>query len=65
MLTLALKFLQIMVCLVMVIPLLVFDVNEIDYNILNGIAIGLNSFIVVAFLLTFFYLNFKMTGIMM
>lgn len=65
MLTLALKFLQIMVCLVMVIPLLVFDVNELDYNILNGIAIGLNSFIVVAFLLTFFYLNFKMTGIMM
>jgi hypothetical protein len=65
MLTLALKFLQIMVFLVMIIPLLVFDVNEIDYNILNGIAIGLNSFIVVAFLLTFFYLNFKMTGIMM
>jgi len=65
MMTFSLKILQIIVILVLLIPLILFNVNDLSYNVLNSLSIGINSFIILSFLLTVFYLNFKMTGIMM
>lgn len=45
--------------------LIVYDVYEIDYHILNMMTLSLNSLAVLCFLVTFFFLNFKMTGIML
>lgn len=56
---------QLIVGLVLLIPLLIFDVNQIAYDVINGVSIGLNLIIIIAFLATFFYMNFKMTGVMM
>lgn len=39
--------------------------NQLDYNVLDSLAIGMNSLIIGCFLATFFYLNFKMTGVLM
>lgn len=65
MLNISIKAMQLLVAFILIIPLVVFDVDELGYNILNAISIGLNVIIVIIFLITFFYLNFKMTGIMM
>jgi hypothetical protein len=46
------------------VPLIFFNLNLLHYRVINVIALSLNSFIVVAFCATVFYLNFKMTGIM-
>ena len=62
---LTLKCLQIFTFFVLVILLVVHDLGYLGYNILNGITLGMNMMIVISFLITFFYLNFKMTGIMM
>ena len=62
---LTLKCLQIFTFFVLVILLVVHDLGYLGYNILNGITLGMNMIIVISFLITFFYLNFKMTGIMM
>ena len=56
---------QIIAAIVLLIPLIIFDINEISYNVLNALGMGLNLLVVISFLTTFFYLNFKMTGIMM
>jgi hypothetical protein len=56
---------QVLVALILLIPLIVYDVDELGYSIVNGMDIGLNLLIIIAFLATFFYLSFKMSGIMM
>ena len=54
-----------MTAMSLLILLVIFDINELGYGVLNGIGLGLNLLVVISFLITFFYLNFKMTGIMM
>ncbi len=65
MLLLGLKIMQVMIAFFVLIPLVVFDINELGYSIINGLDISLNLIIIISFLITFFYMNFKMTGIMM
>jgi len=54
-----------MVGIIMLVPLLVYDINDLGYSLMNKISIGINSFVLVSFFVTFFYLNLKMTGLMM
>ena len=54
-----------MVCLVLLVPLLIFDVSDLSYDVINSIGLSLNVLVMVLFFVTFFYLNFKMTGVMM
>ena len=56
---------QLLVGLVLLIPLLIFDIDRVAYDVINGVSIGLNLIVIIAFLATFFYMNFKMTGVMM
>lgn len=63
--TVALQAMQIIAGMTLLIPLVFFDVKQLNYGVLNGIGLGLNLLVVISFLTTFFYLNFKMTGIMM
>lgn len=51
--------------LVFVIPLIVYDVDQIGFKVVNSISIALNSIMIISFVVAFFYLNFKMTGIML
>jgi hypothetical protein len=53
------------VALVLLVPLILFAVEEVGYEVVNSVDMGLNLLTIVSFLVTFFYLNFKMTGIMM
>lgn len=62
---LGLKIMQIIVMLVLLIPLIVYDVDDLGYAIINAMDIGLTLIIILLFLGVFFYLNFRMTGIMM
>lgn len=62
--TLVLRGLQILVCLILLIPLIVLDIGGLNYNVLNGIGLGLNLLVAIFFLGTFFYFNFKMTGVL-
>ena len=62
---LRLKVMQILVILILLIPLIVYDVDELGYTIINAMDIGLTLIIILLFLGVFFYLNFRMTGIMM
>ena len=48
----------------MLIPLAVLDLTEMAFNVLNGIGLGLNLLVMLIFLGTFFYFNFKMTGVL-
>jgi hypothetical protein len=48
----------------MLIPLLILDLTDMSYSLLNGIALGLNLLVMLVFLATFFYFNFKMTGVL-
>ena len=48
----------------MLIPLIILDAAGMAYNVLNGIGLGLNLLVMLFFLATFFYFNFKMTGIL-
>jgi hypothetical protein len=65
MLSIGLKTMQIGVALVLLIPMILFDVDELSYDVVNAVDIGFNLLVIISFLVTFFYLNFKMTGIMM
>lgn len=65
MLSVGLKGLQIGVGLVLLLPMIIFDVGELGFEVVNAVNIGFNLLIIISFLFTFFYLNFKMTGIMM
>ena len=49
----------------LVIPFLLYITDITSYEVINGIEIGLNLLVIISFLVTFFYLNFKMTGLMM
>ena len=62
---LGLKIMQVLVILILLIPLIVYDVDELGYTIINAMDIGLTLIIILLFLGVFFYLNFRMTGIMM
>ncbi len=46
------------------IPLIIFDFKLINYEALNAFAAGFNAFVIILFLASFFYLNFKMTGVL-
>lgn len=61
---LALKFFEVAVFLVMMVPLLILDFTDMSYDILNGIGLGLNLLVLLFFLASFFYFNFKMTGVL-
>jgi hypothetical protein len=50
--------------LAFIIPLLIFDFKKINYEILNAIAAAFNGSVLLLFLVSFFYLNFKMTGLL-
>ena len=50
--------------LVMMIPLLILDFTDMSYNVLNGINLSLNLLVLLFFLASFFYFNFKMTGVL-
>jgi len=52
------------VFLVMMIPLLILDFTDMSYNVLNGINLSLNLLVLLFFLASFFYFNFKMTGVL-
>ena len=45
--------------------MVLFVVDEVGYWVVNWVDMGLNLLTMISFLVTFFYLNFKMTGIMM
>jgi hypothetical protein len=46
------------------IPLVVFDCKLINYELLNLISTFFNFVAILVFLASFFFLNFKMTGLM-
>jgi hypothetical protein len=48
----------------MMIPLLILDFTDMSYDVLNGIGLSLNLLVLLFFLATFFYFNFKMTGVL-
>ena len=56
---------QVLAAAALLIPLTLYGLGLLDYSILNGIGLGLNVLVLTSFLATFFYLNFKMTGVMM
>ncbi len=50
--------------LAFLIPLIVFDCKLINYELLNFISTVFNCAAIAIFLASFFFLNFKMTGLM-
>lgn len=50
--------------LAFLIPLIVFDCKLINYELLNLISTFFNFVAIMIFLASFFFLNFKMTGLM-
>lgn len=56
---------QITVALMLVIPFVLYVADITSYEVINAIEICLNLLVIISFLVTFFYLNFKMTGLMM
>lgn len=47
------------------IPIVLFNTNVIDYPFLNTMMAALNCLTVGVFIAAFFFMNFKMTGIML
>jgi glucan phosphoethanolaminetransferase (alkaline phosphatase superfamily) len=56
---------QLVTFFTLLIPLLLFNINIIHYETLNVFAMSLNLLSVVVFIAAFFFMNFKMTGLMM
>jgi hypothetical protein len=56
---------QIITFFTLMIPLLLFNINIIDFSTLNIFTMSLNCLSVIAFIASFFIMNFKMTGLMM
>lgn len=56
---------QIITFFTLMIPLLLFNINIIDFSTLNIFTMSLNCLSVIAFIAAFFIMNFKMTGLMM
>jgi hypothetical protein len=59
------KGIQVGVFLMLLIPLLLFNISVITYPTLNIFTMSLNCLSVIVFIGTFFFMNFKMTGLMM
>ena len=56
---------QMLTFFTLMIPLLIFNLGIFNYDILNAFMSALNCMTVAAFLAAFFFMNFKMTGIML
>jgi hypothetical protein len=56
---------QLITFFMIMIPLLIFNLGILDYAIINTVVTVLNCLSVAAFLTSFFYMNFKMTGVLM
>ena len=46
------------------IPLIVFNIGIINYELVNDLLMSLNCLSVLTFLVSFFFMNFKMTGLL-
>ena len=46
------------------IPLIIFNIGIINYELVNDLLMSLNCLSVLAFLVSFFFMNFKMTGLL-
>jgi hypothetical protein len=51
--------------LYLMVLLFIFEIDKITYSSLNILTMSLNCLSVVVFIVAFFFMNFKMTGIMM
>lgn len=60
-----LQGIQLVAFLTLVIPLILYNIHVIGYELLNIFTMSLNCLSVIVFIVTFFFMNFKMTGIMM
>lgn len=58
------KFMILISTLAFLVPLVIFDCKIITYELLNLISTIFNSIAILIFLASFFFLNFKMTGLM-
>jgi hypothetical protein len=56
---------QLVTLIFFMVLLIVFDIEKITYSSLNKLTLSINCFSVVVFIASFFFMNFKMTGIMM
>ena len=56
---------QLITFLTLMVPLLLFNINLISYETLNIFTMTLNCLSVIVFIAAFFFMNFKMTGLMM
>ena len=60
----SLRVVQIFVFVLYIVLAVLFNFDLIHYGVNNALGAGLNSLSILVFLVSFFYLNFKMTGIM-
>lgn len=56
---------QLVVFFTIMVPLLLFNINIIKFETLNIFTMTINCLNVIAFIAAFFFMNFKMTGIML
>lgn len=45
--------------------LLLFNIGVLNYEVINIVAVSINSLLIIIFIASFFYLTFQMTGIML
>ena len=55
---------QIITFFSIMIPLIVFNIGIINYELVNDLLMSLNCLSVLTFLVSFFFMNFKMTGLL-
>lgn len=55
---------EIIIFIIEVVGLLLFLLDQLSYDVINTINAFFNFLSIVSFLVSFFYLNFKMTGLM-
>lgn len=56
---------QLVTFFTLIIPILLFNVSIIGYETLNAFTMSMNILSVIVFIAAFFFMNFKMTGLMM
>ena len=59
------KMVQLIIFFTMVCPIMLFNFSVIEYITLNAFTMSVNLLSVIVFIASFFYMNFKMTGLMM
>lgn len=59
------KIVQIFFMVGSFVLLLLFNIDVISYNVINIVEVSVNCALILWFVLTFFYLTFQMTGIML